>query len=159
MTGEIEFFRKRFIGGFNRQDVVDHVTKLTKERNDITKEKEKAEEEAKALAAEVDSLRRELDEARKTAADYKVDAIEAAHRTLSELESSFEKLRADIRTRTTGVCADLDAVISTITGVTSIFEPAGSKLAELRSSLEEEKFVPCDEHSWPSVDMNVQTIE
>jgi len=59
VTGEKEFFRKRFFGGFNRDDVIKYITKLAEERNDALAAKEKAERKARALAEEVQKLRME----------------------------------------------------------------------------------------------------
>jgi len=52
MTGEIMSFRKKFIGGFNRDDVATYITKITKERNDSIKAKEKVERELLVLRGE-----------------------------------------------------------------------------------------------------------
>ena len=65
MKGEVEFFRKKFIGGFNRKDVVSYITKLANERNESRDGKEKAEADSRTLAAEVTSLRAELEIAKK----------------------------------------------------------------------------------------------
>jgi len=53
MTGEIVSFRKKFIGGFNRDDVTAYITKITKERNESLKAKEKAERELLVLRGEM----------------------------------------------------------------------------------------------------------
>jgi len=57
MEGEKEFFRKRFFGGFNREDVIKYITGLANERNEAIEAKEKAEKKARALAEEVKKLR------------------------------------------------------------------------------------------------------
>ena len=73
MEGEKEFFRKRFFGGFNREDVIKYIAKIAGERNEALAAKEKAEKElseirtaqekadhdARALAEEVKKLRDE----------------------------------------------------------------------------------------------------
>jgi len=53
MTGEIVSFRKKFIGGFNRDDVTAYITKITKERNESLKAKDKAEREVLVLRGEM----------------------------------------------------------------------------------------------------------
>jgi len=60
MKGEKEFFRKKLIGGFNREDVVKYLAKLAKERNEAIEAQEKAEDDAKEMAEEVKMLRDEI---------------------------------------------------------------------------------------------------
>ena len=61
MKGEKEFFRKRFFGGFNREDVIKYIAKIAEERNEAITAKEKAETDARALADEVKKLREEIE--------------------------------------------------------------------------------------------------
>jgi len=61
MKGEKEFFRKRFFGGFNRNDVIKYIAKIAEERNEAIAAKEKAEKNARALAEEIKKLRGEGD--------------------------------------------------------------------------------------------------
>jgi hypothetical protein len=89
MTGDANFFRKRFLGGFNQQDVVEYVTKLAQERNMYREAKLRAEEEAEKLSGELERVRRE-------AREYKVAALEDAAKALSELEDAFDGVRASI---------------------------------------------------------------
>jgi chromosome segregation ATPase len=114
MLGEISFFRKRFLGGFNRQDVVDYISKLAKERNEFRDAKDKAVQDARALASEVASLRQELDTARRTANEYKVEALETAVKTFTELESTFLSMLAEVETATAGVCTEIERTTSGI---------------------------------------------
>ena len=62
MKGEKEFFRKRFFGGFNREDVIKYIAKIADERNEALAAKEKAEQDSRALADEVKKLRGEAGE-------------------------------------------------------------------------------------------------
>jgi len=57
MMGEKEFFRKRFFGGFNRQDVINYIAKIADERNTAIAEKEKIENELISLKEELNELR------------------------------------------------------------------------------------------------------
>jgi len=57
MMGEKEFFRKRFFGGFNREDVIKYIAKIADERNTAIAEKEKAENELISLKEELNKLR------------------------------------------------------------------------------------------------------
>ena len=59
MKGEKEFFRKRFFGGFNRNDVIKYIAKIAEERNVAIAAKDKAEKEVRELTAEVEKLRKE----------------------------------------------------------------------------------------------------
>ena len=59
MSGEKEFFRKRFFGGFNREDVIKYIAGLAEERNEALAAKERAEKKARTLAEEVKKLRGE----------------------------------------------------------------------------------------------------
>jgi len=59
MVGEKVFFRKRFFGGFNRDDVIKYIAKIAEERNEAVVAKEKAEKDAQILAAELKKLREE----------------------------------------------------------------------------------------------------
>ena len=57
MKGEKQYFRKRFIGGFNRDDVIKYIKKITDERNESLAAKEKAENEAAELRTQIDELK------------------------------------------------------------------------------------------------------
>ena len=61
MKGEICFFRKRFFGGFNREDVISYIATISQERNELMAAKEKAEEELRELIREVATLRFETE--------------------------------------------------------------------------------------------------
>ena len=95
MEGEISYFRKRFLGGFNRKDVVGYIAKLAKERNDIREAKEIAEEEAAALAAKVEPLQTELDEIR-AEAEQRLSALEKAQQDALRLEEELSRLKLEI---------------------------------------------------------------
>jgi len=49
MTGEVLYFRKRFIGGFNRDDVVAYISKISTERNEAIAEKEEYQAKVEKL--------------------------------------------------------------------------------------------------------------
>jgi cell division septum initiation protein DivIVA len=38
IQGEITFFRKRFIGGFNRDDVIAYIRKMAQEKDELTEQ-------------------------------------------------------------------------------------------------------------------------
>ena len=50
MPGEQNYFRKRFFGGFNKNDVIDYIEKMSKELNELEDLYEKAKAEAHDLS-------------------------------------------------------------------------------------------------------------
>jgi len=117
MTGDIEFFRKRFFGGFNQQDVSGYISRLAKERNEYEAEKDNAIREAKALAEEVASLRIELEEAKRAESDYrkyKEVVLASAGKFLMEIEEAFETVRTQIETLSTEVYTVLSSAGTTV---------------------------------------------
>ena len=81
MKGEKEFFRKRFFGGFNREDVVKYIAKIADERNEALAAQEKAETKAQELAEELRILREGAD---KTVAEQPAVAEEVADEQVAE---------------------------------------------------------------------------
>jgi len=63
MKGEKEFFRKRFFGGFNREDVVKYIAKIADERNEALAAQETAEKKVQELTEELSRLREGTDKA------------------------------------------------------------------------------------------------
>ena len=59
MKGEKEFFRKRFFGGFNRDDVIKYIAKIAEERNEAFAARDNAEKELRAITLEMEKLREE----------------------------------------------------------------------------------------------------
>lgn len=156
MTGEIEFFRKRFVGGFNRQDVVNYISKLAKERNEWYTAKENAEKEAEKAAQntqslnneiaklnnEIAALRHELERARqevRESREYKVIALEAAAVTFARLGSSFESLSGDFDTTIESICTEFDQARKTVMSLPGFLARAGDGLKELQAACEAEK--------------------
>jgi len=156
MAGEINYFRKRFLGGFNRQDVVEYISKLAKERNESTAAKEKAENEAKKLSGEIVLLKSEIEaakdklvkantkaeaarlvaeEARREAKAYKNEALEAAIKTFSGFQEALEKVNAGIRSTITGLCDEIESARSAVATVPSVLDDAAGKLEEFRAKL------------------------
>ena len=60
MTGEVQFIRKQFFGGFKRKDVSEYITKIAKERNDERDKNAKAQETIDELKAEIEKLNAEI---------------------------------------------------------------------------------------------------
>lgn len=139
MAGEIGFFRKTFLGGFNKQDVSDYIAKQATEKNDVAKAKDIAEQDAAALAAEATELRLALDMAKQDAKMYKVKALEAAERTIADLEAAIRSMRIEVETKKAGVYAELETVKDKIAGISSIFDNTDEKLEDLKTMLSIEK--------------------
>ena len=142
MTGEIEFFRKRFVGGFNRQDVVNYISKLAQERNDYREAKEKADQDIHALNDYIAALRVEVDAAKREAREgreYKVAALDSAMNTFTALEAAFEHLCGRLETATQSVYAELDIARDTVAALPAILAQAGDGIRELHATCGAEK--------------------
>jgi len=81
VAGEIIHFRKRFIGGFNRDDVVAYITKISNERNEALEEKEEYQ-------AKIEKLNELISEH-----CMKKDETE---RELAQLKSELSRLRSQV---------------------------------------------------------------
>ena len=125
MTGDISNFRKRFFGGFNRDDVVDFITHMAWERNELEAARDKAIQETHALAAEIESLRREIGEEKRMLSEDRIKkeaVFETAGDTFARLGSAFDELRGRIEAaginlraemkNTSDVAADLTEMLS-----------------------------------------------
>jgi len=114
MANETKLFRKRFFGGFNRNDVVQYVSKLAKERNEYKNAVEAAQAEARVAAEEIEPLRLEVQVAKKALAEAheqmknsvesekqiseeKEKAIQEAKDTASEVERLKQELANEKR--------------------------------------------------------------
>lgn len=139
MSGELNFFRKRFFGGFNRQDVIDYVEKLARERNELRLAKEKVEQDMQTITEESATLRSALEEAKLEANRNRTEALEAAIKTISDLESEFLNLRREVESTASGVRTELEAACNTLASVPSVLERAEVRVAELRDTLAAEK--------------------
>ncbi|MCL2151662.1 MAG: hypothetical protein FWH57_01690 [Oscillospiraceae bacterium] len=137
MTGEIKCFRKRFIGGFNRQDVIDYIAVLAKESDTNRALKEKAEQDMKGLVTEIASLKRERDEAKRLAGEYKSEVLEAAKKTLEEFEVSFNSLSEGFEKESASICEQLEAARNIIAILPSALKRTGERFGKLRAILEE----------------------
>ena len=142
MTGEIEFFRKRFVGGFNREDVVNYITKLAQERNDWRAAKEKADQDAHALTDEIARLILELEKAKKEvreALEYKVAELDNAGAVLLKLENDFGSICAELVRAAQSIDAELDKARGIVAALPQFLENAGEGLKALQTSCAAEK--------------------
>ena len=139
MPGEINGFRKRFFGGFNRRDVVDYIAQLAKERNELLAQRDKAVQEASKLSGELTTALSEFEEMKRVADQAKLEALESASKTFSELDGAFKALRKEIETTSAGVCAELETAGKTIASVPSVLERASERFNKLWAVLETEK--------------------
>jgi len=141
MEGEIKFFRKRFIGGFNRQDVIEYVAGLSMERDEYIAAKERAERYAQMLSEEIVALKHELKEAIRVASEYKTNVLDSAITILAELESNYRDVRAEIEVTSADICAELDVARNAVTAVPTTFRHAGEQFSKLWAVLDTEKNV------------------
>ena len=142
MTGDSNYFRKRVFGGFNRQDVVNYVTALAKERNELEAAKDKAEKNAQTLAAEVAALRRDSEEAWRTIKediDRKYAVFETAVNAFVDFESVFGNLREEIEIAATDVFEELRNTVDITAKLPAALTQAYEKFEELRASFEAKK--------------------
>ena len=120
MTGDINSFRSRFFGGFNREDVVEYIAKLAQERNELEAAKTKADNDVQALTLEIERLRGEAEGERRLLAEDRermTNAFESAGRAFAEYDEAFK-----------GMCAEIGAAA---TGVFSVLQNAGDITAKL----------------------------
>jgi len=146
MKGEIKYFRKRFFGGFNREDVVEYIAKLAQERNGFREARNVAEQEAQKLSIEIEALRLEIEEAKCEAdkgRDAK-DALEQDKQTLASLIASLRDESATLRDKVDTLNDELEmakleveegqrykAEALEARGKVQVLEDARRKLAEL----------------------------
>ena len=141
MTGDINFFRKRFFGGFNREDVAGYIAKMARERNELAAAVEKAENEARVLAREIVALRQETEEAMrlmKKDLEQKTSVFETAGNTFTEFETAFKGLRLTIEAAATSVYAELKNAGDSVAKLPSVIAQAGERFDELRAAFDEE---------------------
>ena len=145
MTGDSNYFRKRLFGGFNRTDVVNYVTALAKERNELEAAKDKAEKNARTLAEEVATLRRDSEEAWRTIREdieQKYSVFEAAVNAFVEFEGVFSNLREEIEVAATDVFAELRNTVDITAKLPAALTQAYERFEELRASFEAKKSDP-----------------
>lgn len=134
MAGEISYFRKRFLGGFNREDVIDYIEKLAQERNKLQAEKTAAEQRLMQLSGELETLRREIEEARRTEfedRENKIAAVIAALRTFADLETTLSDLSQDVFKISERAREEFGAARKNIAELPTILEQADRRFAEI----------------------------
>lgn len=95
-------FRSAAFGGFHRQDVLDHVEKLTKEKQELAsrlEEESEARTQAEARlsqAEEAAKAEKELQEAMSGELEYLRNELEARSATLAKTEEENRLLRAQV---------------------------------------------------------------
>ena len=147
MTGDINLFRKRFFGGFNKDDVVGYITKLAQERNALVTAKDTAESTARALAGEVAALRLEIEDAKrviKDSQDKYAAIIETAEKTLVEYDTAFEHLCNEVETTSTNIFAQLKNASESTAKLKLTLSKAGERLGDLRMVLYENPEATCE---------------
>lgn len=136
MTGEINYFRKRFLGGFNREDVIGYIEELAQERNKLQAEKDQAEQRLMLLSSELETLRIEIEETRKTELmdrENIIASVAAALNTFSELETTLSGLSEDVSKITERARGEFSSARERIAEFPSILEQADKRFADLLS--------------------------
>ena len=142
MTGEVNSFRSRFFGGFNRDDVVDYIAKLAQERNELEVAKTKAENDLYALTLEIENIRSEADEERrlmKEDYEHKISVFETAADAFAEYEDSFKALCADVGAAATGVFTVMQNAGDITARLPALLSQAVGRFGVLRSWFEADK--------------------
>ena len=142
MTGDSNYFRKRFLGGFNKADVVEYITELARERNELEAAKDKAEREAQSLANEVMALRRDAEETRRVLEEdieRKYSVFESAGDAFAEFEAVFRNLREEMEVAATNVFAELKNTVDITAKLPTELSQAGERFKELRISFNAKK--------------------
>jgi len=137
MTGEISYFRKRFFGGFNKQDVVDYIVKMAQERNGLEDEKNKITKDVQLFADEVSSLRKKINEMQRQMDDdrEKKEAIfKTADNTCAELEEIFQKYIEEIEAAVAAINESFANAGASIAKVPETLAQAGGAFKELRTA-------------------------
>ncbi|MCL2151822.1 MAG: hypothetical protein FWH57_02510 [Oscillospiraceae bacterium] len=139
MTGDINYFRKRFFGGFNRKDVIDCLSKLAKERNDMEAARDKAAQDARALAASIAKLNAEIEDIRQQAEKdrvFKAAVFETAGDTFMEFETVFRRLRGEIEEAAVALRGELENMGNAAAKMPEALAQAGSRLEMLKTAFD-----------------------
>ena len=142
MGGETGKFRGSFLGGFNRQDVVNYIEQMSAERQSIGEERESFREKTDefesrifALEQENEALRAELEEERAKNFALQNKAAEEALLALNELKSKFASVRADVGLDVNHTKRELERMSAGVTGVTGFFEETEKRIASLEDEI------------------------
>ena len=142
MTGESNYFRKSFIGGFNREDVVDYITELARERNELAEAKAKAESDVQRLTHEIEILHAETEQTkRKLEEEYtqKSSVLRAAGYIFSEFEAEFNAMRIEMEAAASGVFAELEKARGSVSKIPTILKQVRERFDGLRAEFDKDK--------------------
>ena len=106
MYGENNPFRKRFLGGFNQQDVTDYIRKLAEERNAQSYARDEALLEMQELSSKVQSLA-----ANEKALTAKEQMLTAKVQALAAKEQSFSTKEQVLTAKVQALTAELQSRI------------------------------------------------
>lgn len=133
MSPESRNFKCRFIGGFDRHDVMTYIEELAAQRNmyrDCSTElKSKLEE----MKANLDLARQELDAANNRIVDIKINALNDAAASLDALQKQYDTVRSDMEVTAAHVRNELSRVSDTLELMSSILDTTGARFGELRN--------------------------
>ena len=103
MAGEINFFRKRFLGGFDKQDVVDYIAEQADERNKLNARIEKAETDYDTLVEDarveqVSLIEKAKSEREALLEESRIEREALIEKARVERETLFEKFESERKT-------------------------------------------------------------
>ena len=144
MTGEINYFRKRFFGGFNKKDVTDYIVKAAQERNALEAANDIAKDEVRALKDALGMLALEAEAAKNNAEDE----IRALTEELTSLRAQAEAAKNDAENAIAALTDELAALRLETEEVKasmkenherkmSVFVTAGDTFTEFESTFKE----------------------
>ena len=139
-------FRGKFLGGFNRGDVLDYIEKLSSERNSLAEENEKLRGRIEALenhgsaeyqpdTAPEAAQENAPDNEEETAKTNAAAVIERTGALLEDIERRYEILRADVEVGTAHVKCEMDNVSERFDAINEALRTAGEGISALREEL------------------------
>jgi len=119
MAGEINFFRKRFLGGFDKQDVVDYIAEQADERNKLNARIEKVESDYETLVEEarveqVSLIEKAKSEREALLEESRIEREALIEKAGAERETLTEKFEAERRTLIDKAEAEHEALIKRV---------------------------------------------
>ncbi len=148
MTQETGNFRSRLFGGFDKQNVMDYIESLSRERNDLQKENEALREKLMEAKAQIDELKSaaaaERCEEPEQPTVPEPEPPKAVEETVKEaleivewLRSRYEEICADVRIDISQTEADVTRLTGKTAGLMETLKSAGGRLEHLARELEE----------------------
>jgi len=146
MGGELNGFRGRLFGGFDRKDVIAYIEKSSAKRNALIKENEKLAAEAEEmneivsrLQIENDELKAKLAEAEEavkvsedSVKELKETVIAETITALEDLEKKYENISADFADTSTRINNELDTIRGKMSAFPEIKDSIDDRINNLK---------------------------